>query len=226
MKAPPAMTPSRTAFAWLLASAILLPLATHAATVQVTVLARDGQPLVDAVVVVEPTTGSKPAAPRPVQATVQQLKMQFVPGTSVLPVGSRVSFVNLDSWEHHVRGVPAGLAGLSAGPQAGFELRLDGKPEGKDPATAEVTLIRAGALQLGCHLHGSMRGFIFVADSPWTVKTDANGVATLQDVPEGAARLRVWHGEQIVESPATALHVTSVTALSVPTQVQPRRRRP
>ncbi len=226
MKAPPAMTPSRTAFAWLLASAILLPLATHAATVQVTVLARDGQPLADAVVVVEPTTGAKPAAPRPVQATVQQLKMQFVPGTSVLPVGSRVSFVNLDSWEHHVRGVPAGLAGLNAGPQAGFELRLDGKPEGKDPATAEVTLTRAGALQLGCHLHGSMRGFIFVADSPWTVKTDANGVATLQDVPEGAARLRVWHGEQIVESPATALHVTSVTALSVPTQVQPRRRRP
>jgi plastocyanin len=225
MKAPLAMT-SRTAFAWLLASATLLPLAASAATVQVTVLARDGLPLADAVVVVEPTSGAKPAVPKPVQATIQQLKMQFVPGTSVLPVGSRVSFVNLDTWEHHVRGMPAGLAGLSAGAQAGFELRLDGRADGKEPATAEVTLAKAGALQLGCHLHGSMRGFVFVADSPWTVKTDANGVAVLQDVPEGAARLRVWHGEQIVEPPPTPLTVTSVTAFSVPTQVQPRRRRP
>jgi plastocyanin len=222
MKTPLVMT-SRTALAWLIAS---LPLAASAATVQVTVLARDGLPLADAVVVVEPASGAKPAAPKPVQATIQQLKMQFVPTTSVLPVGSRVSFVNLDTWEHHVRGMPAGLAGLGGAPQSGFELRLDGKVDGKEPATAEVTLGKAGALQLGCHLHGSMRGFVFVADSPWTVKTDANGVAMLQDVPEGAARLRVWHGEQIVEPPPTALNVTSVTALSVPTQVQPRRRRP
>lgn len=223
MNASLAMT-SRTAFAWLLAT--LLPLAASAATLQVTVLARDGLPLADAVVVVEPSSGTRPTTPKPVQATIQQHKMQFVPNTSVLPVGSRVSFVNLDTWEHHVRGTPAGLAGLSAGAQAGFELRLDGKADGKEPATAEVTLAKAGALQLGCHLHGSMRGFVFVADSPWTVKTDANGVATLQDVPEGAARLRVWHGEQIVEPPPTTLTVTSVTAFSVPTQVQPRRRRP
>lgn len=204
----------------------LLPMAAAAATVQVTVLARDGQPLADAVVVVEPVSGNKPAAPPPVQATIQQLKMQFVPATSVLPVGSRVSFVNLDGWEHHVRGVPAGLAGLNAGPGAGFELRLDGKVLNKEPATADVTLAKAGPMQLGCHLHSSMRGFVFVTDSPWAVKTDAQGVAMLQDVPEGAARLRVWHGEQIVEQPPGALTVTSVTALSVPTQIQPRRRRP
>lgn len=204
----------------------LLPMAAAAATVQVTVLARDGQPLADAVVVVEPVSGNKPATPPPVQATIQQLKMQFVPATSVLPVGSRVSFVNLDGWEHHVRGVPAGLAGLNAGPGAGFELRLDGKVLNKEPATADVTLAKAGPMQLGCHLHSSMRGFVFVTDSPWAVKTDAQGVAMLQDVPEGAARLRVWHGEQIVEQPPGALTVTSVTAFSVPTQIQPRRRRP
>jgi plastocyanin len=225
MKRPLAMTSSAT-LACLLASATLLPLTAIAATVQVTVLARDGLPLADAVVVVEPTSGARTAAPKPVQATIQQLKMQFVPATSVLPVGSRVSFVNLDTWEHHVRGGPAGLAGLSAGPHAGFELRLDGKAEGKEPAVAEVTLSKAGPIQLGCHLHGSMRGFVFVSDSPWTVKTEANGRATLQDVPEGAARLSVWHGEQIIDSPPTTLNVTTVTALSVPTQVQPRRRRP
>ncbi len=218
------MTRSNTA-AWLIAAA-LLPLAAQAATVQVTVLGRDGKPLADAVVVIEPTSGTKPPAPAPVSAVINQQKMQFVPGTSVLPVGSRVTFTNLDSWEHHVRGMPAGLASLSADASAGFELRLDGKAEGKEPARAEVTLSKAGAMQLGCHLHGSMRGFIFVADSPWTLVTDANGVATLQGVPEGAAKVRVVHADQLLEGAPIAVNITPVTALSLPTQVQPRRRRP
>jgi plastocyanin len=211
--------------AWLIA-AILFPLAAQAATVQVTVLGRDGKPLPDAVVVIEPTSGIKPTAPSPVSATIHQQKMQFVPGTSVLPVGSKVTFTNLDSWEHHVRGTPAGLASLNAGAPAGFELRLEGKAEGKEPSRSEVTLTKAGAVQLGCHLHGSMRGFIFVADSPWTVQTDANGVATLQAVPEGAAKVRVVHADQIIEAPPVAVTITPVTALNLPTQVQPRRRRP
>lgn len=211
--------------AWLIA-AILCPLAAQAATVQVTVLGRDGKPLADAVVIVEPASGAKPASPAPVSAIINQQKMQFVPGTSVLPVGSRVTFTNFDKWEHHVRGMPAGLASLNPGTQPGFELRLDGKAEGKDPASAEVTLAKAGAMQLGCHLHGSMRGFIFVADSPWTLLTDANGVATLQGVPEGAAKVRVVHADQLLEGAPVAVNITPVTALSVPTQVQPRRRRP
>lgn len=199
--------------------------AAQAATVQVTVTGRDGQPLADAVVVIEPVNAAKARTPAPVQATITQQKMQFLPAVSVLPVGSRVRFTNLDGWEHHVRGLPAGLAGLNAGPKAGFELRLDGRTEGKEPQSAEVTLNQAGPLALGCHLHGSMRGFIFVADTPWALKTDAAGVATLQDVPEGAAKLRVWHADQLVETAPLAVSITAVSAISVPTQVQPRRRR-
>ncbi|QHE78296.1 plastocyanin [Hydrogenophaga sp. PBL-H3] len=209
-----------------MAAATLLPLAAQAATVQVTVLGRDGKPLADAVVVIEPASGAKPAEPTPVSAVISQQKMQFVPATSVLPVGSRVTFTNLDTWEHHVRGVPAGLASLNPGTQPGFELRLDGRAEGKSPASAEVTLDKAGAVQLGCHLHGSMRGFIFVADSPWTVVTDANGTATMQGLPEGAAKVRVVHADQLLEVTPVAVNITPVTALSLPTQVQPRRRRP
>ncbi|MDP1684167.1 plastocyanin [Hydrogenophaga sp.] len=215
-----------TPSSWLIAAVTLLPLVAQAATVQVTVLGRDGKPLPDAVVVIEPTTGARPAAPAPVSAVINQQKMQFVPGTSVLPVGSKVTFTNLDTREHHVRGMPAGLASLNAGTQPGFELRLSGKVEGQAPASAETTLTQAGAMQLGCHLHGSMRGFIFVTDSPWTLVTDANGVATLQGVPEGAAKVRVVHADQLLEGAPTTINITPVTALSLPTQVQPRRRRP
>ena len=208
------------------AAIALLAGAAQAATVQITLLARDGQPLADAVVLVEPVNAAKPLVPAPVQATINQQKMRFDPALTLVPVGSRVRFTNLDGWEHHVRGLPAGLAGLTAGPGAGFELRLGGKADGQPPESAEVTLGQAGPLQLGCHIHGSMRGFLFVTDSPWAVKTDAAGVATLQGVPEGAARLRVWHTDQLVEAAPTALNVTPLTALSVPTQVLPRRRRP
>ncbi|HEX5738896.1 MAG TPA: plastocyanin, partial [Hydrogenophaga sp.] len=155
---------------------------------------------------------------------IAQVKMQFAPAVSVLPVGSRVNFVNQDNWEHHVRGVPAGVAGLS-GKAIGIELRLAGRVEGQAPSSAEVTLANPGPLQLGCHLHGSMRGFVYVTDSPFAVQTDANGVAHMRDVPEGAASLRVWHSDQLVEGKPTELNITPVTAVSVPTLVTPRRRR-
>jgi plastocyanin len=208
----------------LLAAGAVFSITVQAATVQITVLARDGQPLPNAVVVIEPAGGTRPAAPAPVQATIAQEKMQFVPMVSVLPVGSRVTFVNQDAWEHHVRGVPAGLAGLG-GNAAGIELRLAGRVDGKAPSSAEVTLSTPGALQLGCHLHGSMRGFVYVTDSPFAVQTDANGVASLRDVPEGTASVRVWHSDQLLEGKATEVNITPVTAVSVPTQVAPRRRR-
>jgi plastocyanin len=223
MSPRPRFDSMRTALA--IAAALCGTLA-QAATLQVTVLARDGQPLADAVVLLEPAAGAAPKAPAPITATVQQQKMQFLPAVSVVPVGSKLKFSNLDGWEHHVRGGPAGLAAFSASGKAGFELRLDGREDGKPPASAEVTVGQAGPIQLGCHIHGSMRGYVYVTDSPWAVKTGPDGVAVLPDVPEGGARLRIWHPEQLVEAAATPVTITQVTALNLPTQVQPRKRRP
>ena len=161
----------------------------------------------------------------PVQAEIQQEKLQFSPKVSVLPLGSRVVFSNLDRYDHHVRGLPAGLAGLNASPDSGFALMLPARVEGKPPASAAETLNQAGPMQLGCHLHGSMRGSIYVADSPWVVKTNEQGVATVVDLPEGAAQVRLWSPQQMVEQPATPVTIGPSTTLQVPTTIrQPRRR--
>jgi plastocyanin len=211
-----------------LAAALLAALGTTwatAGTLQITVTGKDGLPLPDAVVLVEPASGARGKAPPPVQTSIAQHKMQFVPAVSVVPVGSRVRFTNQDGWDHHVRGVPAGMAGLTAGAGAGFELRLAGQVSGQPPASTDVVMGQPGPLQLGCHLHGSMRGFVYVADTPWVVKTDAQGVATLGDVPEGAARVRVWHPDQLVEGAPVPVQVQAVSTVTVPTQVVPRRRR-
>lgn len=206
-----------------LCAAVLACAHTHAATVQVTVLGKDGQPLTDAVVRLLPTQGRAPAAP-PVQAKIEQQKMRFLPAVTVVPPGSRVTFSNLDNWEHHVRGTAAGVLSFNS-PEPGFELRLAGRTDGKPATSAEVLLPTTGPVLLGCHLHGSMRGHIYVADSPWAQATGPDGVAAMSDVPEGHYQLRVWHGDQLLEPPAQPLEVKPVTSVTLPTQVVPRRRR-
>ena len=222
------MSPRRAlpARAGLIAAAFLLSgVAAQAATLTVTVLAKDGQPLSDAVVIVEPANPGSRAKLAPVQAEVQQEKLQFVPRLSVLPLGSTVVFSNLDRYDHHVRGLPAGMAGLSASPESGFALMLPARVEGKPPASATQTLNQAGPMQLGCHLHGSMRGSIYVTDSPWVVKTNDQGVATVTDLPEGPAQVRLWYPRQLVEQPATPANIAPSTTLQLPTSIrQPRKR--
>ena len=195
-----------------------------AGTVSVTVLDKEGKPVQDAVVVVLPSARGTPKSALPMAATVTQEKMRFIPAVSVVPVGAKVTFINNDTWEHHVRGSAAGLAQFSS--TGGFELRLDGKPDGKPAKAAEVTLDKAGAVLLGCHIHGSMRGHVYVSESPWAQRTTPEGQAVFDDVPDGAAQVRVWHGEQLIDLPLQSLTVgASPARVTVQLQVVPRRRR-
>ena len=194
--------------------------------VQILVLDKEGKPVTDAVVVMYPNTPSASPAPAllPRSATVLQEKMRFVPEVTVVATGTTVHFTNLDRWDHHVRGTAAGLAMPQS--EAGFEARLAGKEESKSASSADITLDKPGAVLLGCHLHGSMRGSIFVTDSAWTLKTNAEGTAQFANVPNGAVKLRVWHADQLLDLPPQALQVSaSPLNQTVQLSVVPRRRR-
>ena len=58
-----------------------------------------------------------------------------------------------------------------------------------------------------------MRGHIFVDRFAWTLKTDDNGIARFASVPEGAAQVRVWHAEQLVDLPRKAVQVLATPVL-------------
>lgn len=198
-----------------------------AGNVQIQVLDKDGKPVPDAVVVVYPPAGAGTAptlmAPSPV---IEQEKMRFVPAVTVVAPGTTVRFTNQDRWDHHVRGNAATPAASAAPGAAGFELRLAGKTDGKPANFADVKVDTAGVILLGCHLHGSMRGHMFVTDSAWTLKTDENGIARFASVPEGAAQVRVWHAEQLVDLPRKAVQVLATPVLdTVQLSVVPRVRR-
>jgi plastocyanin len=208
----------------------------QAGSVQVSVTDRDGKPAPDAVVVLVHATVRNVPSNLPTNITVVNEKMQFMPNVSIVAKGAKVRFVNNDPWDHHVRGAPSASiftnspeAYAAAKDAGGFELRLQGKDEGKPAKFQDVTMDKIGAqsaVALGCFLHGSMRGHVYVSDSPWAAKTNDQGIASFDNVPDGAVQLRVWHADQLVDLPAQALNMTSAPLqLKSQLQVVPRRKR-
>jgi plastocyanin len=186
------------------------------------------------VVVLQPEGKGLPTMSLPATATIVQEKMQFVPAVSLVSVGAKVRFVNNDPWDHHVRTSAAGAAQFTSSASAsdtpkGLELRLEGKPEGKTAKSVEVTMDKVGAqnaVLLGCFIHGSMRGHVYVSDSPWAAKTGADGAASFADLPDGKVQIKVWHADQLIDLPVqnSTLGATP-TKINVQLQVVPRRRR-
>lgn len=165
--------------------------ATPALAGDVTVDVRDqtGRPVRDAVVMIRPQGGVAPGTPMKVTwpMVMAQQNTQFAPYVLVVPVGSTVSFPNKDKVRHHVYSFSAAKK---------FELKLYGRDE-----TRSVTFDRTGAVSLGCNIHDGMIAFIFVSDTPFAAKAGADGVATVQDAPAGAATLLVWHPDLKARAP-------------------------
>ena len=97
----------------------------------VTVIDRDGNSVVDVVVVVVPAAAGTVRAPLATHAAITQMGMRFVPAVTVVRVGARLNFTDNDLWEHHARGSVAGMVQFTAGTSGGFELRLLGKTPGQ-----------------------------------------------------------------------------------------------
>jgi plastocyanin len=122
-------------------------------------------------------------AARPAHAggryVVAQQNLQFRPFLTVVPVGADVSFPNLDPTKHHVYSFSAAKK---------FELKLFAKDQSRT-----VHFDKPGVVALGCNIHDQMSAFIFVTDTGWTARTNAQGIATFADAPNAPTRVAVWH---------------------------------
>lgn len=213
----------------LLALATLAPAAPVllAATLHVNVTGADGRPAADAVVLAQPSASgaaAAAAAPAPTTVAIEQNGFRFVPYVSVVAPGGAVRFVNKDPFDHHIRTLAGGPAGNVA-PIKAFEFRLAaaGKP---GDASEPVKLELPGSILLGCHLHGSMRGHVLVAATPWFAVTDERGRARIEGLPEGAVELRVWHPDQFTDQAAQRLQLGPALGSDVKLNFTPRRRAP
>lgn len=193
------------------AACLLLALAldARAATVTVVVNGADGQPAPNVVVQLmpaHPLPFKAPAAPFP----IAQRDIHFVPYLTAVPVGSTVRFTNQDPYDHHLRSEPGGPFGNVA-PAKDFEMRL-AAASGDKVASTDLRFDKAGVVVLGCHLHSSMRGHLFVSETPFVAVTDASGRATIDNVPDGDVDLRTWSPDQLTDQAAATKQVSGATA--------------
>ncbi len=203
--------------------ALLLALsctAANAGVLTVTVNGADGKPAADTVVMLRRPGAFQAFDVRDTPVIVQK-EIRFEPYVTVVQPRGMVRFVNQDRFDHHVRSMPTGPLG-SVKPAQEFEFRL-GAAKGGKTTQAELTLQTTGAIVLGCHLHGSMRGHIFVTPTPWYAVTDAQGRATL-DVPDGPAELALWHPDQLADQPARPITVAGNGSVQQALNFAPRKR--
>ncbi|MBX3621120.1 MAG: methylamine utilization protein [Rhizobacter sp.] len=144
------------------------------------VLVRDeaGQPLADAVVLLDPAGARLPVKPM-AQVDIAQAKRQFSPRVTVITVGTPVNFPNFDTVRHHV---------YSFSPIKTFELKLYAGVPSKP-----IVFDKPGVAVLGCNIHDRMAAWVVVVDTPLFARTDASGQARLDGLPPGDYRLRAWH---------------------------------
>jgi plastocyanin len=161
-----------------------------------------GQPIPDAVVVATPANPA-PSAPGDAPVVMDQINKAFVPLVLVVQTGSAVIFPNGDAIAHQV---------YSFSQARRFELGLyRGHPH------PPVVFDRPGLVVLGCNIHDSMVGYIYVTDSPYFGKSDAQGVWRLTTAAPGRYRLTVWSPRLArAEQPlAQSIELTATQSLHV-----------
>ena len=88
-----------------------------------------------------------------------------------------------------------------------------------------VTFEQPGVVTLGCNIHDWMIGYVFVVSTPWFGKSDANGVASMREVPAGTYDVHVWHPQQrsTVAPQRVAVQAADVISLPYALEVVPRK---
>ncbi|MGD1070909.1 MAG: carboxypeptidase regulatory-like domain-containing protein [Bryobacteraceae bacterium] len=110
---------------------------------------------------------------------MEQLNRRFRPDLLVIPVGSTVSFPNMDPIFHNV---------FSLSKAKAFDLGNYDKGDSRS-----VLFSRPGIVYVNCHLHPNMAATIVVTPNQWYARPDASGQYRIPDVPPGQYTVVSWH---------------------------------
>lgn len=117
--------------------------------------------------------------PQVQQPQVQQLDRRFVPDLVVVPVGSTVSFPNMDPIFHNI---------YSLSKPKTFDLGSYDRGE-----TRKVLFSKPGMVEVYCHLHPNMAATIVVAPNRWYAQPGRDGQYSISNVPPGRYTVVAWH---------------------------------
>ena len=155
---------------------------TFAASITLDIIDQHGQPLPDTVVELLVQNPAEESANLP-KLVMDQVDKRFAPTLLIARKGQQVNFPNSDNIRHHV---------YSFSKAKPFQLKLySGQPD--EPIEFE----NEGVVVLGCNIHDSMVGYIYVANSSRVYQSDTKGQIALDDVflP---TELTLWHAAQTI----------------------------
>ena len=124
--------------------------------------------------------GVAEAKAEPVKLDMKQDGIEFRPRVAAIPVGSTISFPNLDRCFHNV-----------FSHRTANKSRIDlGRYRTGD--TKEIVFDQAGRTFLRCDIHKHMRGYIHVFSHPYFALAAADGSFSIPKVPPGKYTLVAW----------------------------------
>ena len=106
-------------------------------------------------------------------------KKRYSPRVLPITVGTKVSFPNFDPILHNA---------FSTSTNNNFDLGLYAGGE-----TGAYVFEKQGLVRVYCNVHHAMVAYILVFDSPYFTKPDNDGKFILEDLPDVAGRLFIWH---------------------------------
>ncbi|MBE0376469.1 methylamine utilization protein [Pseudoalteromonas prydzensis] len=176
--------------------------AAFAQDVTLNVVDQHGQPLKNVVIELVSEADDKSSQQLPV-LIMDQVDKQFSPTLLIAQQGQQVNFPNSDNIRHHV---------YSFSPAKPFQLKLySGQPE------SPITFENQGVVVLGCNIHDSMVGYIYVARSSHVYQSDEQGNVQLSGLTL-PVQLSLWHSLQqnaLEEKQPLALTVNSPRSLQI-----------
>ncbi len=110
---------------------------------------------------------------------IKQMDRRFLPDLVVVPVGSTVSFPNMDPIFHNI---------FSLSRARSFDLGSYDRGE-----TRLVRFPKPGIVEVYCHLHPNMAATIVVTPNRWYAQPDRSGQYQITDLPPGEYTLVAWH---------------------------------
>lgn len=123
---------------------------------------------------------------------LNQQRCEYVPHVMVVPVGAQLEIVNSDPILHNVHAYESEVS-----LQTLFNIAQPIR--GQRTAIKQTQLNNPGIVYMRCDAgHPWMNAFVLVAPHPYYCVTDENGNFTLDNVPPGRYKIKMWHEGVVV----------------------------
>lgn len=140
-------------------------------------------------------------SPPEVPPAMDHRNLRFNPPVLAVLKGTTVPFSNSDPVFH---------SAFSVSPSNPFDLGIYGRGRKKS-----VHFQHPGMVEIFCHIHVHMRGYVLVTDNPYVATTDHAGRYVITHIPEGDYTVRAWKNSSVVIERRVKIRKDDVTVLDV-----------